>query len=122
MTTTDALGTDLPYVNVLDPDFYVDPWEAYRWLRDEAPVFWDPVHALWVVSRYDDVMAIEKHGAGYSSSAGSRPHSDQRADRSMINMDDPAHQQQRNVVWRRFNPCAVGGDGRDVSGRTARSL
>ena len=26
-------------------------------------VFWDPVQELWVVSRYDDVMAIEKDGA-----------------------------------------------------------
>ena len=52
-----------PYVNVLDPQFYVDPWDAYRWLRDEAPCFWDPVQRLWVVTRYDDVMAIEKHGA-----------------------------------------------------------
>jgi hypothetical protein len=24
-------------INVLDPEFYVDPREAYRWLRDEAP-------------------------------------------------------------------------------------
>ena len=29
-------------INVLDPAFYVDPWDAYRWLREEAPVFWDP--------------------------------------------------------------------------------
>ncbi len=102
-------STQAPAVNVLDPQFYVDPWEAYRWLRDEAPVFWDPVQQLWVVSRYDDVMAIEKNGARYSSSAGSRPHIDQSADRSMINMDDPAHQQQRNLVSRRFNPGGVRG-------------
>ena len=71
------------------PQFYVDPWDAYRWLRDEAPCFWDPVQHLWVVTRYDDVMAIEKDGARYSSFSGSRPQIDQSADRSMINMDDP---------------------------------
>jgi cholest-4-en-3-one 26-monooxygenase len=103
-------ATETPYVNSLDPQFYVDPWDAYRWLRDEAPVFRDPVQELWLVSRYDDVMAIEKHGARYSSFAGSRPHIDQRADRSMINMDDPAHQQQRNLVSRRFNPGGVRGN------------
>ena len=47
-------------INVLDPAFYVDPWDAYRWLRDEAPVFWDPVQKLWAISRYDDVIAVEK--------------------------------------------------------------
>jgi cytochrome P450 family 142 subfamily A polypeptide 1 len=31
-----------PAVNVLDPECYVDPWQAYRWLRDEAPVYGIP--------------------------------------------------------------------------------
>ena len=96
-----------PRVNVLDPEFYVDPWDAYRWLREEAPVFWDPVQKLWAISRYDDIIAIEVDGARYSSFAGSRPHLDQREDRSIINMDDPEHQQQRNLVARRFTPGAV---------------
>lgn len=109
MTTTDTIGTEAPYVNVLDPAFYTDPWDAYRWLRDEAPCFWDPVQQLWVVTRYDDVMAIEKDGVRYSSFAGSRPQIDQSADRSMINMDDPAHQEQRKLVARRFSPHAVRG-------------
>jgi len=94
-------------INVLDPQFYVDPWDAYRWLRDEAPVFWDPIQRLWVISRYDDIVAVEKDGATYSSFRGSRPHIDQTADRSMINLDDPEHQQQRNLVARRFTPNSV---------------
>lgn len=94
-------------INVLDPAFYVDPWESYRWLRDEAPVFWDPVQKIWVISRYDDVMLVEKDAARFSSYHGSRPHLDQRADRSMINMDDPEHQAQRNLVARRFSPRSV---------------
>jgi len=94
-------------INVLDPEFYVDPWDAYRWLRDEAPMYWDPVQRLWAVSRYDDVVAVEKDGARCSSFSGSRPHLDQRSDESMINLDDPAHQAQRNLVARRFTPRAV---------------
>jgi cytochrome P450 family 142 subfamily A polypeptide 1 len=104
MATATAAGRR---INVLDPDFYVDPWESYRWLRDEAPVFWDPAQRLWVVSRFHDVLAVEKNGALYSSFYGSRPHIDQREDLSMINMDDPDHQAQRNVVARRFTPRAV---------------
>ncbi len=65
MTITPATEA-APYVNVLDPEFYVDPWDAYHWLRDEAPCFWDPVQHLWVVTRYDDVMTIEKQGGRYS--------------------------------------------------------
>lgn len=94
-------------VNVLDPEFYVDPWQAYRWLRDEAPVYWDPVQKLWVISRYEDVLGVEKDTRRYSSSGGSRPLVDQRADMSMINMDDPEHQEQRRLVSRWFTPRAM---------------
>jgi cholest-4-en-3-one 26-monooxygenase len=96
-----------PYVNLLDPDFYVDPWEAYAWLRDESPVHWDPVQKIWGVSRYSDVLSVEKAANLYSSAKGSRPHIDQSADRSMINLDDPAHQDQRKLVVRRFTPRGV---------------
>jgi cytochrome P450 family 142 subfamily A polypeptide 1 len=105
MTGVLALGA----INVLDPQFYVDPWQAYRWLRDEAPVYWDPVQQVWAISRYDDVRDIEKDTGRYSSSGGSRPHVDQREDMSMINMDDPRHQDQRRLVFRRFTPRAMRG-------------
>lgn len=94
-------------INVLDPAFYVDPWQAYAWLREEAPAWRDPVQGVWAVSRYDDVRDIEKDTARYSSAAGSRPLVDQREDQSMINMDDPAHQDQRKLVSRRFTPRAT---------------
>ena len=98
---------DQPYVNLLDPEFYVDPWDAYRWLRDNDPVFWDPVQKLWGISRFEDVMHVEKHAQLYSSYQGSRPHIDQTENTSMIDQDDPAHQCQRSLIVRRFTPRAV---------------
>lgn len=100
-------ATETPYLNLLDPQFYVEPWEAYRWLRDNAPVYWDPIHKLWGVSRYDDIVAVEKNTAIFTSEDGSRPATDQREDTSMINRDDPDHQQQRMLVARQFTPRAV---------------
>jgi cytochrome P450 family 142 subfamily A polypeptide 1 len=102
MTTTDA-----PTINLLDPGFYVDPYEAYRWLRDNDPVHWDETHRIWGVSRYEDVVAVEKDTATFSSLWGSRPATDQRDDTSMINLDDPEHQRQRMLVARQFTPRAV---------------
>jgi cytochrome P450 family 142 subfamily A polypeptide 1 len=99
--------TESPIINVLDPEFYVDPWDAYQWLREEAPVFWDPAQRVWVISRYDDIVAVERDGSRYSSATGSRPHIDQSADESMINLDDPAHQAQRNLIARQFTPRSV---------------
>ena len=99
--------SDQPYVNLLDPEFYVDPWDSYRWLRDNAPVFWDPVQKLWGVSRFEDVMHVEKHPQLYSSYHGSRPHIDQTENTSMIDQDDPLHQSHRSLIHRRFTPRAV---------------
>ena len=96
-----------PTINVLDPEFYVDPWDAYRWLRDEEPCFWDPVQQMWALSRYEDIRAVEKDDEHFSSWEGSRPQTDQRDDGSMINLNDPEHQQQRSLVFRRFTPRAI---------------
>ncbi len=99
--------TEVPSINLLDPSFYIDPWDAYRWLRENDPVHWDPVHRLWGVSRYADIVAVEKNTALYTSVDGSRPATDQREDTSMINRDDPDHQKQRMLVARQFTPRAV---------------
>jgi cholest-4-en-3-one 26-monooxygenase len=93
-------------VNLLDPYLYAaDPHQAYTWLRDEAPVYWDPVNQIWGISRYRDVLAIERDTTRYSSARGSRPLIEMSA--SMINRDDPRHLQQRKLVSRRFSPRAV---------------
>ncbi len=100
-------ATEAPTINLLDPQFYVDPFEAYRWLRDNDPVHWDATHRIWGVSRYEDVVEVEKQTELYSSLWGSRPATDQRDDTSMINLDDPEHQKQRMLVARQFTPRAV---------------
>ncbi len=100
--------TDLaPAINVLDPQFYVDPWDAYRWMRENAPVYWDPVQKIWAISRHEDILAVERNPGLYTSSKGSRPLTDQSADQSMINLDDPVHHEQRSMVSRRFTPSGV---------------
>jgi cytochrome P450 family 142 subfamily A polypeptide 1 len=93
-------------VNLLDGGLYAgDPTEVYRRLRDEAPAYWDPVQRIWGISRYDDVVEIEKHPTRYTSSKGSRPRI--VGDVSMINNDDPLHQSKRRLVARRFTPRSV---------------
>ena len=93
-------------VNLLDGELYAgDPSDVYQRLRDEAPVYWDPVHRIWGISRHDDVVEIEKQAARYTSSHGSRPKI--IGDVSMINNDDPLHQAKRRLVARRFTPRSV---------------
>jgi cytochrome P450 family 142 subfamily A polypeptide 1 len=92
-------------LNVLDPEFYVDPWDDYRWLRDHAPLYRDEANGVWAVSRYHDLVDTEKDSRRYSSAKGSRPHIYDPT--SMINMDDPQHTNFRRLVARRFTPKAV---------------
>jgi cytochrome P450 family 142 subfamily A polypeptide 1 len=93
-------------VNLLDGGFYAgDPYPTYRRLRDEAPVYRDAVNGIWGVSRYHDIVAIEKDPARYTSSHGSRPRI--VGDVSSINNDDPLHQNKRRLVARRFTPRSV---------------
>lgn len=107
MNPTDITEAPAPTVNLLDPEWYVEPFEAYRWLRDHSPVHWDPIQRIWGISRYEGVVTVERDTRRYSSAPGSRPHTDQRDDTSMINKDDPEHQQQRRLVSRRFTPRGV---------------
>ena len=97
-------------IDLLDGDFYVtDPYPTYARLRDEDPLHRDETNGLWGVSRYDDIVAIERDKATFSNagdgSRGYRPNIP--ADRSIIGLDDPHHMLRRNVVSRRFTPRAV---------------
>ena len=97
-------------IDLLDGDFYVsDPYPIYARLRDEDPLHRDEVNDLWGVSRYDDIVAIEKDKVTFSNVGegrrGYRPNIP--ADRSIIGLDDPHHVLRRNVVSRRFTPRAV---------------
>jgi cholest-4-en-3-one 26-monooxygenase len=107
-------------IDLLDGDLYAgDPDPTYVWLRRNAPLYRDEINRLWGVSRYDDVVAIEKDPATFCSSEGYRPNLP--ADDSMIGNDDPRHNERRRVVARRFTPKAVAGH-EDVVRALARGL
>ncbi len=97
-------------LDILDGEFYVnDPHPRYAWLRQHSPCHWDEVNELWVITRYDDIVAIEKAKHRFINSGkekgGYRPNIP--ADRSIIGCDDPLHSARRNLVSRRFTPRAV---------------
>jgi len=93
-------------IRLLDGAFYAgDPYPTYAWLRENSPVHWDAEHGIWGISRFSDIIAIEKNTNLYSSLPGSRPRTP--PDGSMINTDDPHHNRRRRLVSPRFTPRAV---------------
>jgi cytochrome P450 family 142 subfamily A polypeptide 1 len=95
-----------PGLNLLDGSWYAaDPHEVWTWMRREAPVYYDEASDVWGISRYDDVLAIEKDPATFSSRRAPRPHGDPLP--MMISMDNPEHQRRRSLVSRGFTPRRV---------------
>lgn len=96
-----------PAIDLLDPHFYVgDPHPAYRWMRENEPVYHDEKNALWAATRMEDLRSVERRADVFVSSRGYRSlHTP--AEVSMISKDDPAHAEQRRLISDRFTPRAV---------------
>ncbi len=97
--------------DILQPEFYLGDTahQAYAWMRENDPVHWDATNEIWAITRYDDVVEIEKNKQLFISSdehGGYRPK--MGADKSIIGLDDPEHTKRRMLVARRFTPRAVG--------------
>ncbi len=45
-------------IDFSDPAIQADPYPVYRQLREETPVVWNETTNSWLVSRYDDIVAI----------------------------------------------------------------
>ncbi len=93
-------------IDLLDGSFYCrEPHDVWSWMRAEAPVYHDERNDVWAITRYQDVLAIEKDPATFSSQRSPRPHGDPLP--MMISMDDPQHHQRRSLVNRGFTPRRV---------------
>jgi len=97
-------------VDLLDGEMYkAGAWPVYEWLRANDPVHWDPVNELWGITKFDDIVEIEKAKHVFISSdtkkGGYRPNLP--ADPSIIGLDDPVHTQRRKLVNRGFTPKTV---------------
>jgi cytochrome P450 len=91
-----------------DPNFYRgDFLPEFRRLRAEAPVHWHPTPGFWVLSRYDDVVAVSRDPATFCSGQGillsdlERPIVPRQ---SIIYIDPPEHAKYRKLVQPAFLP------------------
>ena len=93
-------------IDLLDGGFYAaGPHEHFRWMRENAPVFWDARNEVWGIALHDDIQKVSRSPKRFCSGHGSRP--DSPPIPSMINLDDPAHKRRRNLVNKGFTPRRV---------------
>ncbi|HVN51857.1 MAG TPA: cytochrome P450, partial [Acidimicrobiales bacterium] len=97
-------------------DFFNDPTDIYRRLRDEAPVYFNERYGFYALSRFADVVSAHRDVAAFSSAHGielfmllNAAPEEVASYRSIIMMDPPEHDRMRALVSRVFTPRAIAG-------------
>jgi cytochrome P450 len=76
-----------------------NPYPYYQRLRDESPVYHIAERGLWVVTRWDDCMAVLTNPQQWSSARGNFINDlPERLGVTMATTDPPRHTQLRNLV------------------------
>ena len=104
MTTT-TVNFD-PY----SEDFFNHPYDTYRRMRDEAPVYYNEKYDFYALTRHADVAAGFKDFELYSSSRGvdlQMVKSGEPMPPLIILMDPPDHRRMRSLVNKVFTPRAM---------------
>jgi len=102
---------------VFDPysdDYFDSPFETYRRMRDEAPLYYSEKYDFWALTRYEDVSAAIRDHETFSSARGVTLDMVKAAARGeapmgkiIISLDPPEHERMRKLVNRVFTPRAV---------------
>jgi cytochrome P450 len=99
------------YWDTYDREINERPYEIYRRLREELPLYRNDVHDFWAVSRYEDVADVLRDSRTYISGRGSVLEGirsgTQMPKGFFIMEDDPLHRVHRNLVSRVFTPKAM---------------
>jgi cholest-4-en-3-one 26-monooxygenase len=112
VTQTDTFAVDLSDPATLAAGV---PHDFFTWLRSEQPVYWHESAynppGFWVITKYRDVIDIERDAAMFSSARGGALLDDQGegTELMMLNQDPPQHTRLRNLVARGFTPKVIKG-------------
>ncbi len=103
-----------PEFDPFSDEYFNDPSEVYRRLRDEAPVYYSEKYGFYALSRFADVVTAHRDWQGFSSAHGIELSTLSKNDpelvasfRTIIMMDPPEHDRLRALVSRVFTPRAI---------------
>lgn len=117
--------SSLSDINFLDARLQNCPYHAYQKLRDEAPVWQDPVTGFYTITRFDDLRGVLLKPETFRNGMGSgsrRDHKDSARARRMLDLykekgwvpaptlagrDDPNHKQMRAMFNEAFRPKKI---------------
>ncbi|OBB17159.1 cytochrome [Mycobacteriaceae bacterium 1482268.1] len=96
--------------NPYSQEYFDDPYEIYRRMRDEAPIYYDEDEDFYALTRHEDVAAALKDHESFSSTRGCHLHMVKSGDgfqKSIIFMDPPEHRFMRSLLNKAFTPRAI---------------
>jgi cytochrome P450 len=102
----------VPRFDPFSDEYFDDPHDLYRRMRDEAPVSFNDTYGFWALFRYEDVRAAHLDWQTFTSTHGvdfATLSSDPELVRLyglMIMMDPPEHERARALVGRVVTPRA----------------
>ena len=115
-----------PDINLFDAELQQCPYDAYKQLRDDAPVYNIPGTQMWVVSRYEHVREVlmdpqrfpsSAADSQFRASAGDMERAQKVMERfkekgwlpapTLNGRDDPNHKQMRAMFNQAFKPSKI---------------
>ncbi|CAM4100163.1 Cytochrome P450 107B1 [Mycobacterium basiliense] len=89
-----------------------NPFEYFAWARAEAPISYHEMLGAWLITRYDDIVAITSDPTTFSShdslpTIPGRSLPTEAVIRGLDTLDPPDHTRLRQVVSRGFTPRRV---------------
>lgn len=98
---------------IFDPfseEFFNNPFDMYRRMRQEAPLYYNEDSDFYALTRHEDVSAALKDHESFSSSRGcdlAMVQSDEPPQKSIIFMDPPDHRHMRSLLNKAFTPRMI---------------
>jgi cytochrome P450 len=98
---------------VFDPfceEFFNNPFDIYRRMREEAPLYYSEEEDFYALTRHVDVAAAFKDHETYSSARGcdlAMVRSGEVPHKSILFMDPPEHRHMRSLLNKAFTPRAI---------------
>ena len=96
--------------NPVSQDYFDNPYEIYKRMRDEAPIYYDEDEDFYALTRHSDVAAAFKDYESFSSARGcdlSMVRTGEGPQKSIIFMDPPDHRHMRSLLNKAFTPRAI---------------
>jgi cytochrome P450 len=114
MSSADPQGTQAFPEALTTRERWLEPFDWYHEMREEAPIRYDPKRKTWDAFRYDDVKSILSDDETFSTNPRNAPDFQEPEGEgqglileTMLLQDPPRHDELRSVVDEAFQPRAL---------------